>query len=199
VSDFFPSIVVARQLDGVKFTLGPSIATTRTRLAEFGGYGAIENRPGDDLLIGQLIAEQGYEVALLPYAVEAVSDYGCMRQLLDKRLRWIVVMRHMRPWGHLGLLFTQGFAWSFAALAIHPSVAVAAIYLGLYLALRFAMTWMVGVWGLKHRDLAAKLPLIVAWDAVAFALWAAISVIDLFLPTSQSDMIAKRWTAHPKR
>ena len=30
--------------------------------------------------------------------------------------------------------------------------------------------------------------------AVPFALWAAISVIDLFLPTSYADMIAKRWT-----
>jgi len=41
--------------------------------------------------------------------------------------------------------------------------------------------------------------LVVMFMAVPFVLWAAISVIDLFLPTSQSDMIAKRWTALPKR
>ena len=41
--------------------------------------------------------------------------------------------------------------------------------------------------------------LVVMFMAVPFALWTAISVIDLFLPTSQSDMIAKRWTAIPKR
>ncbi len=65
-SDFYAGILVARQLDGVKFALGPTIATTRTRLAGFGGYGAIDNRPADDLLVGRLIAEQGYEVELLP-------------------------------------------------------------------------------------------------------------------------------------
>ncbi len=64
MSDFYVGIVVAWQLDGVKFALGPSIATTRERLAAFGGYQSIENRPGDDLLVGRLIADQGYEVEL---------------------------------------------------------------------------------------------------------------------------------------
>src|SRR5271155_727298 len=48
-SDFYAGILVARQLDGVKFALGPTIATTRTRLSGFGGYEAIDNRPADDL------------------------------------------------------------------------------------------------------------------------------------------------------
>jgi ceramide glucosyltransferase len=65
ISDFFPSILVARQLDGVKFALGTTIATTRSNLRLFGGYESIENRPADDLLVGRLIAEQGLEVELL--------------------------------------------------------------------------------------------------------------------------------------
>ena len=76
LSDFYAGILVAWQLDGVKFALGPTIATTRTRLAGFGGYEAIENRPADDLLVGRLIAEQGYEVKLLPYSVLTVADYA---------------------------------------------------------------------------------------------------------------------------
>ena len=39
-----------------------------------------------------------------------VADYDSLRDLFNKRLRWIVVMRHMRPWGHLGLIFTLGLA-----------------------------------------------------------------------------------------
>ena len=120
-SDFYAGILVARQLDGVKFALGPTIVTTRARLAGFGGYDAIKNRPADDLLVGRLIAEQGCEVELLPYTILTVADYGSLSELLHKRLRWVVVMRHMRPWGHLGLLLTQGLPWSLAAIASSPN------------------------------------------------------------------------------
>jgi ceramide glucosyltransferase len=172
-SDFYAGIVVAWQLDGVKFALGPTIATTRARLAEFGGYESLENRPADDLLVGRLIAEQGHQVELLPYTVLAVADYQSMSDLIHKRLRWIVVMRHMRPWGHLGLLLTQGLPWSLAAIAVHPSMAVAAAYLGTYLSLRCAMTWMIGTWGLKQPGLWRKMPVIPVWDALAFLIWLA--------------------------
>src|SRR5271165_7289677 len=171
LSDFYAGILVARQLDGVKFALGPTIATTRTRLAGFGGSEAIKNRPADDLLVGRLIAEQGYEVELLAYAISTVADYGSMRDLFHKRLRWIVVMRHLRPWGHLGLLLTQGLPWSLIAVAIRPSPGVALGYLGAYSALRFAMTWTVGIWGLKQDVLWKKLALIPVWDALAFVIW----------------------------
>jgi len=173
LSDFYAGILVARQLDGVKFALGPTIATTRTCLSEFGGYAAIENRPADDLLVGRLIAEQGHEVALLPYRIETVVDFHSMRELLHKRLRWIVVMRHMRPWGHLGLLLTQGLPWALAAIAVYPSAAVALGFLALYFALRIGMTWEIGVWGLKQRGLWRKMWLIVLWDAVGFLIWLA--------------------------
>src|SRR5579863_5302188 len=172
-SDFYAGILVARQLDGVKFALGPTIATTRTRLAGFGGYGAIQDRPADDLLVGRLIAEQGYEVELLSYTILTVADYGSMRDLLHKRLRWIVVMRHMRPWGHLGLLLTQGLPWSIAAVAVHPTAGVAFSYLGTYLGLRIAMTWVIGIRGLKQDSLKKSLALIPAWDALAFLIWLA--------------------------
>ena len=170
-SDFYVGILVARQLDGVKFALGTTIATTRTRLSGFGGYEAIENRPADDLLVGRLIADQGYEVELLPYTISTVADFASMRELLHKRLRWIVVMRHLRPWGHLGLLLTQGLPWCLIAIAVHPSKGVAFGYLGTYLVLRFAMTWLVGIRGLKQGGLWKKLGLIPAWDAVAFGIW----------------------------
>ncbi len=172
-SDFYAGILVAWQLDGVKFALGPTIVTTRTRLAEFGGYESLENRPADDLLVGRLIADQGHRVELLPYTVLAVADYQSMADLIHKRMRWIVVMRHMRPWGHLGLLLTQGLPWSLAAIAVHPSVGVALGFLGAYFGLRTAMTWMIGVWGLKQRGLWKKMPLIAVWDAVAFLIWLA--------------------------
>lgn len=170
-SDFYAGILVARQLDGVKFALGPTIATRRARLEDFGGYTALRDRPGDDLLVGRLIAEQGYEVELLPYTILAVADYGSMGDLWAKRLRWFVVMRHMRPWGHLGLIFTQGLPWCLAAVAIRPTLGTALGYLGTYMALRAAMTWEIGAKGLKESGVWQKMWLLPIWDALAFCLW----------------------------
>ncbi len=171
LSDFFPGILVARQLDGVKFALGTSIATTRRHLAQFGGYESLENRPADDLLLGRLIAEQGHKVELLPYTVETVPDFSSLAELLHKRLRWTTVMRYMRPLGHLGLVFTLGLPWAAVAIAVHPSFTIAAAYLGAYLLLRAAMLWVVAVVGLKRRGFWGNLPLIVVWDAFAVLIW----------------------------
>jgi ceramide glucosyltransferase len=170
-SDFYAGILVARELDGVKFALGPTIATTRARLAAFGGYEALQFRPADDLLVGRLIAEQGCEVVLLPYTILTVADYHSLSDLFFKRLRWFVVMRHMRPWGHLGLALTQGLPWSLVAIALQPSFGVALAYLSAYLILRSAMTGMVGVWGLKQRETFKKFWLIPIWDAMALSIW----------------------------
>jgi ceramide glucosyltransferase len=173
VSDFFAGVMVAWQLDGVKFTLGQTIVVTRKSVASFGGYETIETRPADDLLVGRLIAEQGYEVKLLPHTVEAVADFESLGDLLYKRVRWMTVMRGMRPWGHLGLVFTWGLPWALVAVAVHPTVPVAVAYLGSYLLLRIAMTWMIGVRGLKESNIWKKMPLIPLWDATAFLIWLA--------------------------
>ncbi len=171
MSDFYPGILVAWQLDGIKFALGPTIATTRTRLAGFGGYAAIENRPADDLLVGRLIAEQGCEVLLLPYTIDTVADYGSFSELLHKRLRWIVVMRNLRPAGHFGLIFTLGLAWTLAAIAVHPTAPVILGFVSAYLALRLVMTAIIASWGLNQTSSLKNVWLIPVWDAVASAIW----------------------------
>lgn len=180
VSDFYAGILTDWNLEGVKFALGPTIATTRGQLAGFGGYKAIENRPADDLLIGQLVAASGYRVDLLPYCIQVVADYGSIGDLLQKRLRWILEMRHIRPWGHFGLLFTQGLLWWVFAMLIDPSAGVALGYFGAYLAMRLAMTWIIGIRGLGRKDVWAKLWIIPVWDTVALCLWMASFAVRSF-------------------
>jgi len=173
ISDFYPGVMVAWLLDGVKFAFGQTIVTTRKLIEGFGGFQALESRPADDLLTGRLIAAQGVTMEMLPYAVQTVPDYQSLGGLLIKRLRWMTVMRHMRPWGHAGLIFTQGLAWSLLAVAVHPTLAVAAFYFGMYLVLRTIMTLCVGTWGLREKNLWKTLPLFVTWDATAFFIWLA--------------------------
>jgi len=171
LSDFYPGILTAWQLEGIKFALGPTICTTREHLREFGGYPVLENQPADDLQVGRLIAESGHEVVLLNYAVLTVPDYDSLRELFVKRLRWITVMRQMRPWGHAGLVFTLGLPWSALAIATQPTAAVAAAYLGGYFIFRSVLTLLIGSAGLKQRGVWGKLLLIPAWDAIATLIW----------------------------
>ncbi len=173
ISDFFAGILVAWQLDGVKFMFGQTIVMTRQANAAFGTYRVNENKPADDLLAGRMVAEQGYEVKLLPYVVKTVADFNSMRDLLYKRTRWMTVMRLMRPWGHFGLVLTWGLPWSLIAIAIHPTAATAAFFLGTYAALRIAMALLIGTYGMKQKGIVSKIPLIPVWDAVAFGIWLA--------------------------
>jgi ceramide glucosyltransferase len=173
ISDFYAGILVAWQLDGVHFALGPTMVSTKQRIRGFGGFQVLENRPADDLLFGRLIAEQGVEVKLLPYVVDTVPDFKGVGELLAKRLRWMTVMKTMRPWGHFGLLFTWGLPWAVLAVLIHPTSAIAVAYLGFYLLFRVAITWLIGIYGLKQPRLWKKMSLIPLWDAFAFLIWLA--------------------------
>jgi ceramide glucosyltransferase len=171
--DFFPGILVAWLLDGVKFGFGQTIVARRAGVQGFGGFRAIENRPADDLLTCRLIAEQGFTVELLPYAVRTTPDFRSMKDLWIKRTRWMTVMRNMRAWGHLGLIFTFGLPWALVALAAVPTASVAAIYLGGYFLCRVLLTWAVGIHGLKQSGLWSKIFLIPIWDFTAFLIWVA--------------------------
>ena len=173
ISDFFASTMVAWNLDGIKFTFGQTIVTRRERVQGYGGYTVIENRPADDVYAGRLVAEQGYEVKLLPYVVQSVADFHSFRDLLYKRVRWMTVQRLMRPWGHVGLVFTFGLPWALLAVAAHPIMPIALAYLGGYALCRTTITYLVGIWGMKQRGIWGKIPLIPVWDAIAFLLWIA--------------------------
>jgi ceramide glucosyltransferase len=170
-SDFFASILVAWQLEGVKYTLAQSILTTREAIDSFGGYPYLEDRPVDDMQIGRLAAKMGYETKLLPYVVESVADFGSLQEFLYKRTRWMTGMRIMRPWGHAGMVFTFGLPWALLAMAVHPTIATAAAYLGGYLAMRVAVAWLIGVRIMKQPGIWKRIPLIPVWDMMAFIFW----------------------------
>jgi ceramide glucosyltransferase len=202
ISDFFASTMVAWNLDGIKFTFGQTIVTRRESVQGYGGYTVIENRPADDVYAGRLVAEQGYEVKLLPYVVQSVADFHSFKDLLHKRIRWMTVQRLMRPWGHVGLIFTFGLPWAVLAVATHPTAGVAFSYLGGYALCRIVMTWLVGVWGMKQRGVWKKIPLIPVWDGIAFLLWIASFArktirwrgVDYFI---REGMLVPTAPAHP--
>ncbi len=172
-SEFCAGAMVARVLEGVKFTLGATMATTRQRLAEIGGFEALVDHHSDDFELGNRIASRGYRIEMIPYTVWMVFPAQTMRDYLHHELRWAIGLRHIRRWGHLGLIFTHGLVWALVAAAVAPSTTAAITYLAAYLVLRLLMAWVVGVWGLKDPVLGRKLWLVPLRDALAFLIWLA--------------------------
>lgn len=171
-SDFLAGVLVARKL-GVKFALGATVAVRRQALTQIGGFEALTDAAADDHELGSRIAACGHRVE---FAHALVQTDCCSRSLMDlfqHQLRWAVVTRESRPWGHFGLLFAQGLPWVVAAAAVAPSRTIAASYAVAYLALRLGSAFTVGVWGLRDSLLRRKSWLILLSDAFGFVVWLA--------------------------
>lgn len=172
-SEFFAGVLTAWQLEGMAFTLGATMAVTRCALDDIGGFEALADFHADDYELGKRIAARGYRVELSRHTVWIVYPAQTVAEYLKHGLRWAIGLRHIRPGGHLGTLFTHGLPWSFAAAAVAPSSALAAAYIGAYVGLRFLMAWVVGIWGLKDPVLKEKWWLIPVRDLCAFLVWVA--------------------------
>jgi ceramide glucosyltransferase len=170
---FCGAALVARELEGVKFMMGSTMATTKQRLAEIGGFEQMVDLHSDDYELGRRIADRGYRIELLPEPVQMAFPSQTLGEYLRHELRWAIGIRNIRPGGHFGMLFTHGLPWAIAAACVAPSAAVAAAYLGAYFILRFAMAWTVGVWGLRDALLRRRFWLLPLRDLLSSFVWLA--------------------------
>ena len=170
---FCGAALVARELEGLNFMMGSTMATTKERLAEIGGFEALVDLHSDDYELGHRISARGHRIELLPEPVWMEFPSLSLGAYLRHELRWAIGIRNIRPGGHFGMLFTHGLPWAVAAACIAPSVSIAAIYVGAYFALRFAMAWIVGVWGLRDPILRRRFWLLPVRDFFSFFVWIA--------------------------
>lgn len=171
--EFAASALLARRLEGIHFTLGATMATTKKVLAEIGGFQALANHYVDDYELGNRIAQLGYQVELARTPVSMVYPRESILQFLRHELRWTIGLRNVRPGGHAALAFTFGLPWTILAIAAAPSSTVALAYALAYLGLRFAVYLTVGAWGLQDAVVRRNWWLAPMRDAVNFAVWVA--------------------------
>jgi ceramide glucosyltransferase len=169
--EFCGGALVANQLEGVQFAHGASMAARKETLRKIGGFEALVNNHSDDFEFGFRISKLGYRVEIARKPVCMVFGPESLGDYLRHELRWAIGLRHVRPGGHFGLLFTQGLPWALLAAAIAPSRTIAAAYLLAYLAMRFLHTWTIGVWGLKDPVVRHKFWLMPVRDFFAFPVW----------------------------
>lgn len=168
---FSGSALVARKIEGLKFTMGSTAAITRERLAEIGGFAPLLDMHSDDYELGRRVAQKGYRVELAPDPVDMEFPSETMGDYLRHELRWLIGLRHIRPGGHFGLLMTQGIAWASAAAVLSPSWRLAAVWISAYLVIRWLTGYVIGVWGLRDPVVRRKLWLLPLHDLLWFFLW----------------------------
>jgi ceramide glucosyltransferase len=169
-SDFLAGVLVARKL-GVKFALGATMAVRRQVLSEIGGFQALADAAADDHELGNRVAASGYQVELARTTVQTECTSGSFKDFFQHRLRWSVVTRESRTWGHLGFLFAQGLPWVMVAVAAARSRTIAGCYAAAYLVLRLGLAFTVGAWGLRDSVLRRKWWLVFLSDALGFVVW----------------------------
>jgi ceramide glucosyltransferase len=172
-SDFFAGVLMAAWTEGVKFTLGASVVTTKTWMRKIGGFAAIAPFLADDYEIGRRVTQSGGRVALSHETVSTMYPAQTLRGFWEHQLRWARTVRMCRPASYAALLFTQGLPWAIAAALLAPARWIGASYLLVYLVLRLAMAWFVGVSVVDDEVLRRRLWLVPLWDAIHFVVWFA--------------------------
>jgi ceramide glucosyltransferase len=168
-TDFQPSVLVARKLEGLSFGMGAGILIRRSIVSVLGGFEAIADSLADDYQLGNLPARAGHRVEL----ADCIVDHGLgtkgWRDFLDHQLRWNRGTRAVRPGGYAGLMLLQGIPAALALLALggRAAVAVAATTI----AARVAMAWYVAVRCLEDRAAARRLWLVPLRDLFGLAMW----------------------------
>ena len=170
-TDFMPAVLMARQLEGVRFALGATVAVRRECLAEIGGFEALADEAADDYELGCRIAARGHRVELVDGTVKTWCSLQSLREFFIQRLRWAIMARQARPLGYVGFIFTQGLPWTVLAVILAPTRLLAGSFVAAYLILRMAAVWTMGVWGLHDDLLKRRWWLVPLWDAFAFVVW----------------------------
>lgn len=170
-ADFMPAVLMARQLEGVRFALGATVAIRRECLAKMGGFEALVNEAADDYEIGFRTAALGYRVELVDASVKTWCCLNTLHDFYVQRLRWAIMARQARPLGYFGLIFTQGLPWVILAAILFPTPLVAGSFIAAYLILRMSGVWAMGIRGLRDDLLKRRWWLVVLWDAIAFVVW----------------------------
>jgi len=165
-TDFFPGVLVARTIEGIKFGLGSTLAFRRRELDVMGGFAAIVDYLADDYEIGRRIAGFGMNIELSDAIVDSLLPRYSMKGFFDHQLRWARTVKNVRPWGYFGMVITFGLTWAVLtlvlaggapwALALFAITAVLRLGVAAYVrgkVLREANTRLL--WWLPVRDLLA--------------------------------------------
>ncbi|MCI0660663.1 MAG: bacteriohopanetetrol glucosamine biosynthesis glycosyltransferase HpnI [Acidobacteria bacterium] len=169
-TEFMAGVVVANQLEGMKFALGPSMAIRREVLHEIGGFEAMADYLADDFLLGHRTFEAGYRVLLSTFVINHHATPHGFINSFKHRLFWNRSTRFSRPAGYYGQGFTYGLPWVLILFSIAPCW-WSAIFLVAVLVARLWLAYELTIRLLEDPQALRRFWLIPLQDLLSFASW----------------------------
>ncbi len=169
-TEFMAGVIVAERLEGMKFTLGPSMAIRTVCLEAIGGFAVMSDYLADDFVLGHWTDEAGYRVALSTHVIDHHATAMGFTTSFKHRLRWNRSARFSRPSGYRGQGFTYGLPWAIALFLFGPGLWSA----GILIISAIARGWLaVELAGRILGDNTAlrRLWLIPFQDCLSFVAW----------------------------
>ena len=169
-------VLVADLMEGMQFTLGPTMAARRSCVQEIGGFGMLGAYCADDFVLGNAIAAKGHTVVLSTHVIDHMVLNSSFVDSQKHQIRWMKSTRFSRPKGHFGTSLTFsvpfGLISAVAAAALrHPLLGLGLLAYSLLNRLLLALA--VGALVVRDRRLLRTALLYPLRDLLGFIYWAA--------------------------
>ena len=169
-------VLVARLMEGMQFTLGPTMAFRRAAIRGMGGFKVTADYCADDFVLGNETYKLGQTVILSHHAIDHMVINSSFAASMAHQVRWMKSTRFSRPKGHFGTSLTFSMPFGLLGLAAacalgHPCWGLAA--LGWALATRLALSLAVGRAVVRDTSWFGLLVLYPIRDLMGFCFWAA--------------------------
>jgi ceramide glucosyltransferase len=169
-------VLVARMMEGMQFTLGPTMAFRRETVRRIGGFRVTADYCADDFILGNETWKLGQTVVLSHYAIDHIVLNVSFLSSLKHQVRWMKSTRFSRPKGHFGTALT--FSLPFGLLGWAASAAMGHfgwgfVLFGWSVATRLALSIAVGRLVVRDPSWFNLLVLYPVRDLMGFGFWAA--------------------------
>ena len=168
--------LAARLMEGMQFTLGPTMAFRRETVRCMGGFKVTADYCADDFILGNETHKLGQTVVLSHHAIDHMVLHSELVGSLKHQVRWMKSTRFSRPKGHFGTALS--FSIPFGLLALAACAWLGHTMWGLSLlafavASRLALAIAVGRLVVCDKSWFGLLVLYPIRDLMGFCFWAA--------------------------
>ena len=169
-------VLVARMMEGMQFTLGPTMAFRRETIRKMGGFKVTADYCADDFVLGNETYKLGETVVLSHHSIDHMVLNVRFADSMKHQVRWMKSTRFSRPKGHFGtaVTFSMPFAllaWAEASWFHHPWLGLALFAWGL--ATRLVLAIVVGRKVVRDPSWFGLLVLYPIRDLMGFFFWLA--------------------------